>query len=198
MPDESAELLERWRGGDQDAASALFHRYAERLIALTRSRLSHKLARRFDPEDIVQSAYRSFFAGARDGRYDANRSGDIWRLLVSITIHKMQHQVERHTAGKRAVDRERSFGGSGTHGGIPPEALADEPSPSAAVVLADELEHVMRGLEPRCRRILELRLQGHTLDEIAADTKRSQRTVRRTLEEIKLELEAYYRKSIAS
>ncbi len=57
----SAQLLIRWREGDQAAADALFRRYAERLIGLVRLRLSEKLARRVDPEDIVQSVYRSFF-----------------------------------------------------------------------------------------------------------------------------------------
>src|SRR5262249_45888213 len=63
----------------QPAASELFQRYAGRLIALARSRLSTKVSKRVDPEDVVQSAYRSFFAGARDGCYDLERGGDVWQ-----------------------------------------------------------------------------------------------------------------------
>src|SRR5262249_16649412 len=62
--DTSAELLSRWRKGDEEAASALFRRYAEQLIVLARGHLSEKLAHRLDPQDVVQSAYRSFFTGA--------------------------------------------------------------------------------------------------------------------------------------
>jgi hypothetical protein len=58
--------------------------YANRLIALARSRLSSKLAGRIDPEDVVQSVYRSFFAEARAGRYHLDRGGDLWRLLVAM------------------------------------------------------------------------------------------------------------------
>ena len=61
--DSSVELTDRWREGDQQAANLLFRRYSERLIALVRCHLSEKLARRLDPEDVVQSAYRSFFVG---------------------------------------------------------------------------------------------------------------------------------------
>ena len=45
----SLVLLERFRGGDESAAEALFARYFERLTALARSRLSTRLARRADP-----------------------------------------------------------------------------------------------------------------------------------------------------
>ena len=79
----SVNLVHRWRGGDQKAAEELFRRYANRLIGLARSRLSRKLARRVDPEDVVQSVYRSFFHDVRDGRYDLQRGGDLWRLLVT-------------------------------------------------------------------------------------------------------------------
>ena len=69
---ESQQLLERVRSGDKDAAEELFERYVDRLIELARKRLSPRLARRLDPEDIVQSACRSFFRLARAGRYELN------------------------------------------------------------------------------------------------------------------------------
>src|SRR5712691_10804088 len=147
MDNLSADLVMRWRDGDQRAAADLFERYAERLIALASSRLSARLARHVDPEDVVQSAYRSFFVGARDGRYVLGRSGDLWRLLVAITLHKLQHKVERHTAGKRAVTREHSFADN-SRSGLQTPALDREPTPADAAALADTLEHLLRGLEP--------------------------------------------------
>src|SRR6202022_1988105 len=107
--ERSGNLVARWRAGDQQAAAELFQRYADRLIALARSRLSARLARTVDPEDVVHSAYRSFFADPRAGRYDLERGGDLWRLLVAITLHKLYHQVDRSKAAKRNVDREVSF-----------------------------------------------------------------------------------------
>src|SRR5436190_2378792 len=76
----SADLLHRLRRGDEDAATAVFERYVERLTRLARSRLATKLASRVDPEDIVLSAYRSFFVAARQGRFELERGGDLWRL----------------------------------------------------------------------------------------------------------------------
>ena len=184
--DPSIELLARVRAGDEQAAEELFQRFAERLIAVAAARLSAKLARRVDPEDVVQSAYRSFFVKARDGRYALQRSGDLWRLLVGITIHKLQHQAERHSAGKRASSKEQQAAGAEESGdGLANIALAREPTPMEAAALADEIENILRRLEPHQRPILELRLQGHNQADIADQLQCSERTVRRVLEQVK-------------
>src|SRR5262245_53933822 len=99
--DSSVSLLERWRGGDPQAASELFRRHARRLIALARSRLSNKLAPHVDPEDVVQSAYRSFFIAARDNGVEVQAGDQLWQLLVTITLRKLYRQVERLGAMKR-------------------------------------------------------------------------------------------------
>jgi DNA-directed RNA polymerase specialized sigma24 family protein len=92
----SVDLLRLLQAGDGAAAEALFERYAERLTRLARSRLAINLASRVDPEDIVQSAYRSFFVAAREGRFHAERGGDLWRLLVEVTLHKLYRQAAHH------------------------------------------------------------------------------------------------------
>jgi RNA polymerase sigma factor (sigma-70 family) len=174
----SAELLSRYCRGDEDAAQEIFRRYVERLTRLARSRLSPRLAGRTDPEDVVLSAWRSFFVGARAGRFSLRRSGDLWRLLVSITMHKLYRQARRHTAERRSVAAEQSL--ERTAEELLPTA-GREPTPEEAVALADELELVMSRLDACGRRVLELRLQGEPLDAIAEDTGRSERTVRRLL-----------------
>lgn len=187
MDEASANLLARWQAGDEQAADQLFHRYATRLIALARSRLAAKLAGRIDAEDVVQSAYRSFFAGAREGNFELAQGGDLWRLLVNLTLHKLHDQVKHHTRAKRSIDAEFGFGSEDSLHGLKPPSGA-EASPVAAAALADEVEHLMRGLEPHERRVLELRLQGHTLYEIAGLTSRSLATVCRVLDRLKSRL----------
>jgi RNA polymerase sigma-70 factor (ECF subfamily) len=184
----SAELLARWRDGDAAAADELFGRYTARLIAMIRPRLSAGLARRLDPEDVVQSAYRSFCAAAAD-RFVVRRSGDLWRLLAAITIHKLHHQVERHRAVKRSVEREQGFGGESSLEVLGNGAASLDPRPDEAAALAEELEHLMRGLKPLERRMVELRLQDYSLAEIAAATDRSERWVRRVLDQVKARLD---------
>jgi RNA polymerase sigma-70 factor (ECF subfamily) len=190
MEDESsAMLVTRWRNGDQLAAAELFRRYANRLVGLARAQLSRKVAKRVDAEDVVQSVYRSFFADARDGRYDIQRGGDLWRLLVTITLCKVRNQAKHTGRAKRAVEREQGFGSEDSLLGIQPDLLARGPTPVDAVALTDELEQLMEGLDSSDRRIVELRLQGYKLAEIAVLVQRSQRTVCRVLEEVKQRLE---------
>jgi RNA polymerase sigma-70 factor (ECF subfamily) len=186
--DSPAALVARWRAGDQQAAEELFRRYANRLVALARSRLSARLAKRVDPEDVVQSVYRSFFADTREGRYDLERGGDLWQLLVTITLHKLNDQVKRNARAKRAVGREEHFGSEDSLVGLQAHLAAQQPSPVEAVALTELVEQIMHRLDPVQRRVLELRLQGFNLAEIAAQQECSQRTVIRVLEKIKAQL----------
>jgi RNA polymerase sigma-70 factor (ECF subfamily) len=194
---ETVALVNRWREGDSRAADELFHRYVDRLLALARSRLSEKLARRFDPEDVVQSAYRSFFGKARREGFALERSGDLWRLLAGITINKLHGQIEWHSAGKRGVDREREMAGE-LGRSVVFEAVTGDPGPVEVVALADEMEALMRGLEPLGRRMLELRLRGYTIEEISDEIRRSERTVRRVLDQVKRNLELRCRAQAAT
>jgi RNA polymerase sigma factor (sigma-70 family) len=191
LTDLSADqLLARWQQGDEAAATEMFRRYAQRLVALARSRLSDRLAHRVDPEDVVQSAYRSFFVAAREGRFELEHGGDLWQLLVTIMLHKLHRQVRRNTADKRSVEREQSLDDRPILLRVQPQLLAQEPTPIEAVALVDELEQLMKSLNSVEQRMVELRLQGYNLDEIADKTERSERTVRRLLERIKEQLEA--------
>ncbi len=178
----SAELLARYQQGSEDAADAIFARYIERLTRLARSRLSNRLATRTDPEDIVLSAWRSFFISARAGRYSLQRSGDLWRLLASITMHKLYRQIRHQTADKRSVHSEQPLDHRQTE--LEP-SRASEPTPEEAIALADELEVVMSQLDKSGRKVLELRLQGESLTTIATETGRSERTIRRLLGNIR-------------
>ncbi|MCH7871197.1 MAG: helix-turn-helix domain-containing protein [Planctomycetes bacterium] len=117
------------------------------------------------------------------------RAGDLWRLLAGITLNKLHRQVERHTAGRRDIGKEEDAGGK--IGSM--EAVSPEPTPDEAAVMAEELERVMQRTSPTARRVLELRLQGHTIEEIADAIGRSQRTARRLLDGVRQDMEQQLR-----
>ena len=184
----SVELLENWKSGDQNAASLLFDRYVHQLMGLARSRLSERMKRRIEPEDVVNSAYRSFFRKAEAGRYGLEKPGDLWRLLAAITVSKLRGQVEFHTAKKRRVYSEESVGGDYAYS-VHPEAVVDEPSPADAAALEEELRSAIERMDSMQSKILELALADYTADEIATEIQRSVRTVRRNLQQIRQDLE---------
>jgi RNA polymerase sigma factor (sigma-70 family) len=184
----SRDLLSRFRAGEDSAADAIFDRYVEQLLKLARRRIAPRLARRIDPDDLVQSAYRSFFVHARNGDYVLQRAGDLWRLLVAITLHKLYGQIEQHTAQRRDVYREEEVEADVTSG-TRNEPIAIEPSPSEAAELAEQLRLAMERLGPGERAVLEMRLAGWTIEDMARQTNRSKRTVRRFLENARRRLE---------
>src|SRR5689334_5188576 len=131
----SHELLRRVEAGDSRAATAIFDRYVERLLSLARARLGQKLRRRIDAEDVVQSAYRSFFVRAENHEYVVSEAGDLWRLLARITLNKLYSQVETHTAGKRNVQREQ-----GTDLVPEEDAAALEPTAAEVIALTEQMQ----------------------------------------------------------
>src|SRR5262249_52956555 len=128
------------------------------------------------------SVYRSFFTGARAGRFSLSRGGDLWRLLAAITKHKVLGQLRHATADRRSLEIE-----------VPIDEIDEErilghptgPSPEEALALSDELESILQSLEKGQRQILELRLQGEQILEIAQETGRSERTIRRALAHVR-------------
>jgi RNA polymerase sigma-70 factor (ECF subfamily) len=178
----SLVLLARWRdAGDQRAVEEFLDRHLPRLIAVVRQRLSTRLGRRFDPEDVVQSACRSFCVRIRDGRLDVESTDSFEQLLVRITLNKLFTQVEHHQAAKRAVQRELppERAASGPH--LRPEPLSREPAPDELLAVHEELENILQNFQPLHRRMIELRLLGYGTSEIAAESQRTERMVRKVL-----------------
>jgi RNA polymerase sigma-70 factor (ECF subfamily) len=184
MSEETLSLLARWRDqSDEQAAEELFQRYITRLIALARQRISRRLGRRLDAEDVVLSAWRSFFVRVRDGRIEVQPGNDIWELLATITLHKMVGHLERHTAGKRSIQREEEWQTDDSLCLVPVEAVARDPLPEEELALQEELEAALAPLSPTHRQIIELRLAGCTQPEIAGQVGRTERLVRLVLTE---------------
>lgn len=180
LPTESAQLLARCAAGDSLAEAALFERYVVRLTLLARARLSRQLAARVDPEDIVLSAYRSFFLAAREQRFELRHSGELWRLLVKITLAKVCDQAEHHAAQRRSVKREQAPVADASGAWL--EAIARDPSPAEVAQAIEQLERLLAALPELGGQIVQLRLQGLRQDEIAAQLDCAERTVRRWLE----------------
>lgn len=193
--EHSINLLQRWRDGDETAATEIFERYVNRLCALARTRLSNRMQRRVEAEDVVQSAYRSFFRRAGE-HYTLEKHGDLWRLLAAITVNKVRGQVEFHTAKKRGVYSEESLRVDQSVIRVPPEFVSEEPKPDDAAVMVEELSNLLQNLDATQRSIIELSMQNHSIEQIANDIQRSERTVRRTIQQVREELEQRLLKSI--
>jgi RNA polymerase sigma-70 factor (ECF subfamily) len=173
--------MARLRAGDDEAAARVFRRFARRLIALAQAHLSATLRQKEDPEDVVQSAFKSFFRRQAGRPYEVDGWDNLWSLLALITVRKCQDRAAEFRAACRDVGREAADGAV---------LFGREPTPSEAAMLAETLEGVLRGLDERDRRIVVLSLQGCASPEISADLGCTERTVYRVLARVKKRLEA--------
>jgi RNA polymerase sigma-70 factor, ECF subfamily len=182
MPDDSFDgLMARLRTGDQQAAARVFNRFANRLIALARARMDTRLRQKLDPEDVLQSVYRSFFARHADGQFAFEGWDGLWALLTLMTVRKCARSAERFKTGGRNVSAELSPA-SDDHALKGPELLARDPRPEEIVMLEELVEGLLRGLNKRDRSVVSLALQGYTPADIVSETGVPERTVYRALE----------------
>jgi RNA polymerase sigma-70 factor (ECF subfamily) len=177
--DSFTELMARLQAGEQQAATAVFQRFAGRLVALARSRLGTWLRGKADPEEAVQSAYKSFFLRYGEGQFHLESWDGLWALLVVLTVRKCNQRVAYWRSRCRAAAREAPAGPwDGALAGLQ-EALDPSPTPEEAAVLTETVERLLRGLCAEDREILELSLQGYTAAEVGERLGLAERTVRR-------------------
>src|SRR5947209_16143263 len=104
LPSDRSLLL-RFQRGHGDAATELYLRYAERLHALVLAQRGADLAARLDPDDVVQSVFRTFFRRAAQGHYNVPQGEELWKLFLVIALYKVRDTAAYHRADKRDVRR---------------------------------------------------------------------------------------------
>jgi RNA polymerase sigma-70 factor (ECF subfamily) len=184
-PDPSfVDLITGLRARDEAAAVQVFRRFAPRLIGLARAHLDALVRQKVDPEDVVQSVFRSFFLRQAGGGWDIGGWGSLWALLTALTVRKCGRTASHYRAARRDIRREVSPqpGAEGAPAGC--AALAREPSPVEGAQLAETVERLLARLGRRDRGIVMLGLQGHTTDEVASQAGCTRRTVQRVLERL--------------
>jgi RNA polymerase sigma-70 factor, ECF subfamily len=174
-------LLQRFRAGEDDAALQLYYRYADRVLRLAAKNTSADLAMRFDPEDIVQSVFRTFFRRAASGQYEAPEGDELWKLLLVMALNKVRSLGSFHRAGKRDIRRTQS---------IPAEAnlTAAKESQEARNILCMSVDEIIQKQPDSHRSIIRLRIDGMEVQAIADHEKRSKRTVERVLQTFRTQL----------
>ncbi|RMF43017.1 MAG: sigma-70 family RNA polymerase sigma factor [Planctomycetota bacterium] len=185
---EFKRMLNELQCGDDRAAEQLFRRFECRLIALARRHLGEHLRSKVDPEDVLQSVFRSFFRRQVEGQFQFEDWSSLWTLLTLITVRKCRNQLKRFGRRRRQVWRER---GLEYDTGTALELISREPTPPQAMLLTETLERLMQQLSDRDRNILTLHLQGHSIAEIAEHIQRTERTVRRAMQHIRVLLQKW-------
>jgi RNA polymerase sigma-70 factor (ECF subfamily) len=183
------DLVARLRTGSDTAAVQVVQRFAGRLQALARTRLDGALRRKLDPEDIMQSVFRSFFIRHAAGELTEGSWDNFWTVLALITARKCSNQARHFLRDRRNIRRETAPRAESDDSASAMEFVSREPTPEAAALLTETLEQVMRRLDDRDQQILTLHLQGNDHRAISKETGYAERTVRRVLDHVRHHLE---------
>jgi DNA-directed RNA polymerase specialized sigma24 family protein len=181
--------LAELQAGDPAAARQLWERYFRRLVGLARKRLRGAPRLVGDEQDVALSAFASFCRGAEQGRFPALADRDnLWRLLVVMTARKAAHL-------RRDEGRQKRGGGAHFAADAPadPEeepvlgqVLSRDPTPEFAAQINDECERLLSGLgDEELKSVALLRMEGYSVEEIAAQLGCVARSVKRKLQLIR-------------
>lgn len=180
----SRSLLNQLENDCGDAPAQILQRYENRIIRLAHARLRNGLTAKLSAEDIAQDTFAAFFQLADVDAIQWEQRGDLWRLLAGIAINKVKQQFERYSASKRSVAKETY---SLNHA-MEDVAQSLDRDHMATSELTELIDRLLQTEKPLIRRIIQLRLAGYNNHEIAEQTQRSQRTIRRSIERLKARL----------
>ncbi|MEM8733812.1 MAG: sigma-70 family RNA polymerase sigma factor [Planctomycetota bacterium] len=183
--DVTVAWLDELADGKPSAVEQFWERYGESLQRVAERQIAGWLRRRVDPEDVVQSACRTFFRRAGDGNFSLESKDDLWKLLLTITLNKVRMQARFHTRNRRSVSKEQAIPDEANlHPGEWDHAIEN-------VELNDMLDVAFADKDDERRRVLEMWLDGRTQNEIASEVGCSERTVRRIQQRIRDDLKSY-------
>lgn len=179
---DDRELVNEVQAGSESAAKGLFDKYCERLLRLAKRRIGQRMSSRFDPEDVVQSAFRTFFTRVKNDEFEFEHEDDLFKLLVRLTVRKTLRRIQYHRADKRNPEAEMGHQSDGSE--IFAHVASGEPTAEVEVALLDEFEKFVGQLPDLDRQVLELKVQGFSTVEIADRLGTYDRKVRRIIERL--------------
>lgn len=178
--------IEQLKAGEPGAAQALWERYFGQLVERARQKLRSTPCRAADEEDVALSAFDSFYRAVGRGRFPRlDDRHDLWQVLLVLTDRKAfdlaAHERRQRRGGGKVVDE-------AALGPVSLGQFADgEPGPAYVALVADEFRRLLAMLDdPELRHVAVRKMEGHSVEEIAAELGLVPRTVQRRLHLIRL------------
>ena len=159
-----AALLDRARGGDQDSLSELARKYEPEVPIVARVLLGPGLRPYLDSLDLVQSVHKSLLLGLRQAKYQI----DSPERLVALAVTMLRRKVARMWRQNRRQLRLNRPDDSGENFTDVLVGLAGaEPDPARHAQMTDAVQRLWNHLSALDRRVIELRLEGHSTADAA-------------------------------
>jgi RNA polymerase sigma factor (sigma-70 family) len=186
---EFAGLIARVKEGDDAAIGRLIERFGPEVRTMVRRRLPSRLRSQFDTVDFTQEVWQSVIADCRERAEPFEDVRHLRGFLAGVVHNKVMQEYRRRTrTQKYDIGREEPLYIRRGDRVVPRELPADDPTPSEAVQAVDRLDQILSGRSPTEVRIVELRREGLTIDEVAARLEIHEKAVRRVIASIRSRL----------
>lgn len=185
--DDWETLIAGVRAGEPVALGTFYRLYGPSLERLAARAIDPGMRRRFGPESIANSVCRTFMMRARNDAYELADGDSLWRLLCVIALTKVRERSRFHLRQRRGLQREEHARGAADGDDTDDPLLrspAETPAPEDEAVFREQFQVLLDALDQEERRVLELRLEARSQQEIADEMAISERTVRRILKRV--------------
>jgi len=156
------ELIARAHRGDQPALTELAGRYEVEVRLMARVLLGPLLRPHFDSMDLVQSIHRRLLIALRDDKVQIATPAELLALVLTMVRRKVAQHARQLSRRQRLTNRALTLGVWRTH-----EVSRHDPARTAQD--NDEVRRLLDQLDGTERRVVELRLQGHSTAEAARE-----------------------------
>jgi RNA polymerase sigma factor (sigma-70 family) len=174
-------LMQLISEGSEDAAWELVQEYGEFIRRAVRRVINHRLRSKFDSLDFVQLVWSSFFR-TRNKLDRFERPEELAAFLITMARNKVGMEVRRRIqTEKYNINRECSFENSSMS---LCQLSAHDPQPIDVAIAREQWNCILSGQPENYRKIISLRLQGLSYQDIADSLHVDESTVRRFLKKL--------------
>ena len=170
------DLIERFKRGDNEAFSLVFHKYRRRLAVLVHYKMSAELRGRTEVEDILQEV---FLAAARDmNQFTYQSPGSLMAWLSRIADHVIADAARYQNRGKRRAEELLRFRSESNPAGPEP---VDSETPSRLFAREETIQNLLKKLDALPAEYREMivlaKFEGLATKEICERTGKSRESV---------------------
>jgi RNA polymerase sigma-70 factor (ECF subfamily) len=180
MSDQATQfrtLIQQVQQGSHEAARQLADAYGPHVRRYVHRTLSRDLRSQYDSLDFVQLVWASFFHEPED-LPEIDSPAQLISYLVGMAQHKLLDERRRLHAQKNDVAREERYDLPDKH------IKSRDPTPSAVAIFHEEWDTLVTRQPAEVGRVVQLRYEGATYQEIADELKINERTARKAIDRL--------------
>jgi RNA polymerase sigma factor (sigma-70 family) len=154
----------RMRDADETALAAIVKEYEVEIRRAATMRLGPLLRPHLDSVDLVQSVYITLLKGLRGEKFHIAGPQELVALSAEIIRRKVAQVWKRL---KRRTELNNNLTGSREDEEHVIVNRDGEPDPMADAEMRDAIDRIMQECDPADKKLLQLRLEGHSTAEAA-------------------------------